>query len=77
MIVANQSSPQAFLRFNILNFQINNHQRIDLFRVQTQVELKEISRSNRDTAESRTNDSIVFRLCEKNFRTSTCQISDV
>lgn len=72
IVIAIQPNPHAFLRLNILSFQINNHQPIDLIRVQTQVELKEINRSTRDNTESRKTTNIVGAfLFLFDFRTGT------
>jgi hypothetical protein len=51
--IAITQNPQAFLRVQILNFQVNNNQPVHLTDVKTQVELKEKHRSTRDNTESK------------------------
>ncbi len=53
IIIAINQNLNAFLRVNILSFQVNNNHPIDLINVKTQVELKEKHRYARDSPESK------------------------
>ncbi|CAF3426710.1 unnamed protein product [Rotaria sp. Silwood1] len=50
-IIAITQNPHAFLRINILSFQVSNDKLVDLNDVKTQIELKEKHRSTRDVVE--------------------------
>lgn len=74
--------PHPFLRMQIFNFQVNNHQSIHLSDINTQIEIKEKHRSTRDNIESNLiknrklqNQNLFFFFV--NFRTSKNEISIV
>ncbi len=78
VIIAITQNPQAFLRVNILSFQIHNSQSINLINVKTQVELKEQHRSARDNIESKNQmKENINRYYILYLRTSTSEISNV
>ncbi len=51
--IAINQNPHAFLRINILSFQIHHNQPINLINIKTQIELKEKHRYARDNIESK------------------------
>jgi hypothetical protein len=53
IFVAINHNPHAFLRVNILSFQVNNNQTVDLNEIKTQIELREKHRSAQDNVESK------------------------
>lgn len=69
--------PHPFLRMQMLNFQVDDHQYINLKDIQIQIELKEKHRTARDTTESKISMKQKGESKRKYFRTSSSQISIV
>ncbi len=52
IFIGMSQDPHPFLRMQILNFQVDNNQLVNLSCMKTQIELKEKHRSTRDNTES-------------------------